>query len=366
MQSTVAQTGGTDMSGVDQPIVIAQSGYHVGHERSWRAAEEQGFVEEEGLTRYVYEKGGLIPARFEAEALGLQMWERGVDIVTAVNVWSAVTQRSRGEDVYMVGGWRTMLAPKLIGAEGITRPEQLRGAKTMLRDTAGMGYLGIATALRTFGVHPEDIEWVKNPLAGYGSDPGMLDMLRSGELQFLQVNGQEADQLVSEGHSLVLDLADFYRQQGAWPTGRVIVATKQTVEQRGEELRAFLRASLRGFWFAEDRRNYRYMYDLETRLRESTFNEDERRLRMLKTETPPPERETDRAGTSVMVMDGLVSRPGLANVIEGMVAFGELEHPIDVNDILKEEASQDAFGNLLDRGLIDPEVLAQWRRGKGY
>ena len=30
------------MSGVDQPLVIAQAGYHVGHMRSWRPAEEQG------------------------------------------------------------------------------------------------------------------------------------------------------------------------------------------------------------------------------------------------------------------------------------------------------------------------------------
>src|SRR5262249_30444980 len=125
------------MSGIDQPIVIAQSGYHVGHQRSWRPAEEQGFVREEGLERYVYEPGGLIPARYESDALGLQMWERGVDIVTAVNVWSAIIQRSRGEDVYIVGGWRTLLAPKLVGARGITRPEQLRGARSIARDTAG-------------------------------------------------------------------------------------------------------------------------------------------------------------------------------------------------------------------------------------
>lgn len=354
------------MSGIDQPLVIAQSGYHVGHERSWRAAEEQSYVKEEGLERYVYYPGGLIPAKFEADALGLQMWERGVDVATGVNVWSAVTQRARGEDVYVVGGWRTMLAPKLIGAKGISRPEQLRGGKSMLRDTAGMGYLGIVTALRTFGVNPEDIEWIKNPLAGYGSDPGIVDRLRSGELQFIQMNGEEADQLMGAGHPLVLDLAEVYRRTGAWPTGRVIVATAQTIEQRGEELRAFLRASLRGFWFVEDRRNHRYMYDLETRLRAATFNEDERRLRMLKTETPPPERESGRAGTSVMVMDGLVCRPGLASIIEGMVAFGELDQPIAVDDVLKDAASLDAYKQLLDRGLINPDVLERWRAGKGY
>lgn len=353
------------MSGLDQPLVIAQSGYHVGHERSWRAAEEQGFVKEEGLERYVYEPGGLIPAKFEADALGLQMWERGVDVATAANVWSAVTQRARGEDVYIVGGWRIMLGPKLIGAKGITRPEQLRGGKSMARDTAGMGHIGIVTALRTFGVEPEEVEWVKNPLAGYGSDPGMLDLLRSGELQFLSLGGDEAKRLEGEGYPVVLDLEDFYRQRGAWPPGRVIVATKQTIEQRGEELRAFLRASLRGFWFVEDPRNYRYMYDLETRLREKTFNEDERRLRMLKSETPPPGRET-RRDTGPMAMDGLVSRAGLAGVIDSMVKFGELDRAIDVDDVLKDQASIDALKQVVDRGLIDRPALQQWQSVKGY
>lgn len=122
------------MSGLDQPIVIANSSYHTGHERSWLIAEEQGYVQEEGLHRYVYQRGGLIPGEWEREALGRQMWERGVDIATAVNVWSAVIQRARGEDVYIVGGWRVQSAPKLIAAKGITRPEQLRGARSIIRE----------------------------------------------------------------------------------------------------------------------------------------------------------------------------------------------------------------------------------------
>lgn len=353
------------MSGVDQPIVIAQSGFHVGHQRSWRPAEEQGFVKEEGLERYVYEPGGLIPAKFEADALGLQMWERGVDIVTSVNVWSAIIQRSRGEDVYIVGGWRTLLAPKLIGAKGITRPEQLRGAKSIARETAGMGFLGVITALRTFGVGPDETEWIKNPLAGYGSDQGMLDMLRRGEVQFLSLGGDQADKLLSEGYPLVLDLEDYYRQRGAWPPGRVIVATQRTIEQRGEELRAFLRANLRGAWFGTDPRNYRYMYELETRLRQLTFNDDERVLRMLKTETPPSERQIRRESDPT-IMDGLVSRPGLAGIIESMVQFGQLDRPIEVDDVLKDAAAIDACQQLLDRGLIDREALEQWRRARGY
>ena len=56
-----------------------------------------------------------------------------------------------------------------------------------------MGYVGIIAALQSFGVGPDETEWIKNPLAGYGSDPGMLDRLRSGEVQFLSLDGVMED-----------------------------------------------------------------------------------------------------------------------------------------------------------------------------
>jgi hypothetical protein len=184
-------------------------------------------------------------------------------------------------------------------------------------------------------------------------------------VQFLSLNGAQADELLGEGYPLVLDLEEHYRQRGAWPPGRVIVATRRTVEQRGDELRAFLRANLRGAWFGTDPRNHGYMYHLETRLRRATFNDDERRLRMFKTETPPPEREARRESDPT-IMDGLVSRAGLASVIEGMVHFGQLERPIEVDDVLKDAAAIDACQQLLDRDLIDRQALARWRAAKGY
>lgn len=356
------------MSGVDQPIVIANSGYHVGHERSWRAAEEQGFVKEEGLEPYVYERGGLIPERWEPQALSEVMWERGVDVATAVDVRAAVIQRALGEDVYVVGGWRTQQAPKLIGAKGITGPEQIRGGRTQVRSKNGLRYHAVATSLRRLGIDPErDIEWIESGAGAYGGElgePSPVDLLRSGEVTLLPVSGREADRLVGEGFTLLFDLDDYYKGFGAWPPGKVIVATKRTIEQRGEELRAFLRASLRGFWFVQDPRNHSYMYELETRLRRATFNDDERALRMLKSEAPPPPREGPGEMGS-MTMDGLVKRPALANMIAEMVQAKTLEHPIEVDDALKDAASIDAFEQLVSRGLIDTKVLEQWRSIRG-
>ena len=49
------------MSTLDQPILIANVNYHVGHWVAIYVAEEQGFFKQEGLTRYEYERGGLLP-----------------------------------------------------------------------------------------------------------------------------------------------------------------------------------------------------------------------------------------------------------------------------------------------------------------
>lgn len=352
------------MSGLDLPMVIANASYHTGHERSWLAADEQGFAKEEGLERHVYLRGGLIPAEWEAQALGRVMWERGVDISPSVNVWSAIMQRARGEDVYIVGGWRVQSAPRLIGAKGITRPEQLRGARSIIRERWGM-HVGVVMALQSFGVGPDDIEWIEDPMVAYGAG-GADDLLRSGEITLLSAGGSRADQLIGEGFPLVLDLAAFYVQQGAWPPGRVVVATKRTIEERGDELRAFLRASLRGFWFSQDPRNHAYMHDLETRCRQASFNEDERAVRRLRNEVVSPhQEESDRDLGGSMVMDGLVTRPALARVIDGMVQTGQLDAPIAVDDVLKDTASIDALQGLQDRGLIDTQKLERWRAAKG-
>jgi ABC-type nitrate/sulfonate/bicarbonate transport system substrate-binding protein len=352
------------MSGLDQPIVIANASYHTGHERSWLAAVDQGFATEEGLERHVYLRGGLIPAEWEAQALGRVMWERGVDISPSVNVWSAIAQRARGEDVYIVAGWRVQSAPKLIAAKGITRPEQLRGARSIIRERWGM-HIGVVNTLQSFGVGPNDIDWVEDPMVAYGAG-GADDLLRSGEITLLSANGPRAEKLIDEGFPLVLDLAEFYVENGGWPPGRIVAATRRTIEERGDELRAFLRASLRGFWFSQDPANHAYMHELETRCRAETFNEDERAVRRLRNvEESPHAREDSRDMGGSMVMDGLVPRPALAAVIQGMVHAGQIDHAIEVDDVLKDAASIDACQQLLERGLIDREKLERWRRAKG-
>jgi hypothetical protein len=221
----------------------------------------------------------------------------------------------------------------------------------------------VLIALQEFGLAPDDIEWIEDRSVAYGAQ-GADERFRAGETTLFVGNSRSAARFAQEGYQVVLNLAEVYSQLESWPPGRVIVATRRTIEERGDELRAALRANLRGFWFSQDARNRAYMNDLETRQRAATFNDDERAVRNIRNDEPTgPEDPLDIGGS--MVMDGLVQRPALARVIDGMVRTGLLDKAIDVDDVLRDEASRDACQNLLDRGLIDPQDLHRWRAVKG-
>jgi len=79
------------MSTVDQPLLIANSNYHVGQQVAIYVAEEQGFFQEEGFASYDYDGRGLIPGSLEREGIAMAMKEHGVDIVTAVDIECAIS-----------------------------------------------------------------------------------------------------------------------------------------------------------------------------------------------------------------------------------------------------------------------------------
>ena len=112
------------MSTLDQPLLIANSNYHVGHQVAIFVAEEQGFFREEGLKEYEYDARGLIPGPLERDGLAMAITNHGVDIATAVDVEAAIYQRSLGADIYIVGGWRYTPFLRWYGAKHLTRHEQ--------------------------------------------------------------------------------------------------------------------------------------------------------------------------------------------------------------------------------------------------
>ena len=143
------------MSTLDQPILIANSNYHVGHQVAIFVAKEQGFFREEGLKEYEYDARGLIPGPIEREGLGMAMTNHGVDIATAVDVEAAIYQRSLGADVYIAGGWRYTPFLRWYGAKHVTDMSKLRGGRIGMREKEGLVQVFITDALREAGVDPE-------------------------------------------------------------------------------------------------------------------------------------------------------------------------------------------------------------------
>jgi ABC-type nitrate/sulfonate/bicarbonate transport system substrate-binding protein len=172
------------MSTLDQPLLIANSNYHVGHQVAIFVAEEQGFFNQEGLKEYEYNARGLIPGPVERDGLGDGNHQprrryrdrggrRGGDL-------PAVYRRA---DIYIVGGWRYTPFLRWYGAKHLTDMSKLRGGRIGMREKEGLVQVFITNALQEAGVDPEkEVEWVYGPVFGYRNNPAHMEMLRSGKI----------------------------------------------------------------------------------------------------------------------------------------------------------------------------------------
>src|SRR5688572_27357610 len=232
------------MSTLDQPILIANSNYHVGHQVAIYVAEEQGYFREEGLTNYEYDARGLIPGLLEGDGLGMAIPNHGVDIATAVDVEAAIYLRSLGAEVYIAGGWRYSPFLRWYGAKHVTDMSKLHGGRIGMREKEGLVQVFITNALEAAGVDSEkEVDWVYDPVFGYRNNPAHMEMLRSGKIDAITSQPPFSDQLESEGYPMILDPNTVFPRR----PGKLTVATGQTIDKRGDELRAYFRAIIRAF-----------------------------------------------------------------------------------------------------------------------
>lgn len=328
------------MSTHDQPLFIATMGYHVGHTISVHVANEQHYFQEEGLDAFDFDGRGLLPRRFEREALALTMQERGVDIALGAGVGTAFYQRSIGADLYVVGGWR------LDGPAGsrwysrtVTELENVRGAKVGMREPGSMNGVFLSRELARIGLDPaRDVEWVCDPIF-YGDNPESFAALESGRVDLIPLRPGAYEEADRRGLTVLLDSVV------AHPDGRpgkVIVATGKTIRERSAELSAFLRANIRAFWFVRDIANFAYIAELDAKARMSSHNEDERGSAHLVT--VPEDCET-----WPMPLNGGVARSELARIVQELVAGGTIDREPAIDDVLKDEFVIDAYRELSGR-----------------
>ena len=328
------------MSTLDQPILIANSNYHVGHQVAIFVAEEQGFFREEGLTKYEYDARGLIPGPLERDGLAMAITNHGVDIATAVDVEAAIYQRSLGAEVYIAGGWRYTPFLRWYGAKHVTDMSKLRGGRIGMREKEGLVQVFITNALEAAGVDPEkEVEWVYDPVFGYRNNPAHMEMLRSGKIDAITSQPPFSDQLEREGYPMILDPNTVFPRR----PGKLTVATGQTIDKRGDELRAYFRAIIRAFWFMRDVTNFEYLRDLEKRLRRTnTHNEDERGVVAIVT-------APDRVESWAIPIDGGITPESVQRIADEMVKSGKLSRPMSAKDIVRDDAVKQAFKEVSSR-----------------
>ena len=336
------------MSALDQPLLIANSNYHVGQQIAIRVAEEQGYFRAEGFTNYKYEGRGLIPGPVEPEGLALAVKEHGLDIITAVNVESIIFQRSKGADLYIVSGWRYESNPDLKwhAAKGIKDLRGLRGRKIGTREPGDLTQISMFKALRMAGVDPEkEVHWVYDPIFAYRTNPAHAEMLRSGKVDAVASGPPFSEQLEKEGYGPVLDpKTKFPRGK----LGKVIIATERTIERRRDELSAFLRAIIRAFWFMRDRDHFEYLRDLELRLRRESRNDEERVVSLLSSPA--------KVEGWTLPIDLRVPQADLEEAISDMVQRGRLEQPLSVNDVVRDDLAVRAYKEVSGRAELEPAL----------
>ena len=335
------------MSTLDQPILIANSNYHVGHQVAIAVAKEQNYFAEEGLKEYDYDSGGLIPGPIEKEGLAMAIKNHGVDIATAVDVEAAIHQRAEGKDIYIIGGWRYTPFLKWYGAKHITDMSKLRGGRIGMREKEGLVEVFITDALSAAGVEPfKDVTWVYDPVFGYRNNPDHMEMLRSGKIDAITSQPPFADQLEREGYPMILDPNKIFPRR----PGKLTVATKQMIEKRGDELKAYFRAIIRAFWFMRDVTHFEYLRDLEKRLRKTnTHNEDERGVVAIVS-------SPDRLENWALPIDGGIAPSALERIVGEMVQAGKLAKPIAVKEILRDGAVTEAYREVSMRKELQPAL----------
>ncbi len=293
---------------------VATSHYHVGHLVTIMTAKELGFFSAEGLPNVEVVVGGLVAASDEKEKLVSEMRRRNISIVTDVTPGSIFDASSRGEDIYIIGGWRNDYdSRRLMSAPHVRSVADLKNKNYGTRDILGADYLMTLRILREAGLSIKDVQVIR----GLSPDQQAAEALRRGEVDFAAVSVLEVEELEREGFNVLT------RPRDIWPYGRpvrIMIATGQVINQQPELVKAFLRGIIRSYRFIRDGQahpeNEAYVRALERRLRLESDNEEERALIEAK--------ELKNLEGQPFPLDGGVPIRGLEQMLEEAKQAGEI------------------------------------------
>lgn len=330
------------MASERKTVRIGPSHYHVGHIVPAVVAREMTYFEEEGCDSYDLHFGGLIPAMVEKIALRRAMTEKGVDIVPDVKPGSLFQLAQRGEELFIVGCWRNRQDFQFFGAKGMKHLSDLKGARIGTRDFGGIGHTVLRLHLKRAGLDPDrDVVFIRG--AHFHPHEKPEEFLRRGDVDCIHLHGTDNRGLDREGFPILLESRKLY--PGGRPD-RVIVATRRMVEQDADLLEAYLRATIRSYWFITDyERNRPYLEALVRRLRRSCLDEEEAQRSGL-----------EGGGRLTLPFDGAPSLQGLRQMVEEGKELGEIDQAFDLGPSLRLEFVERAFRELEGREALREQI----------
>ncbi len=233
---------------VQDAIVVSRNHYHAFHILAPVVAREKGFFE--GIDVEI-RPDEVEPEITDGSEMLSRMQAEGIDIIVDARPRLLFNQASPDQGLVMIGGWMeggNVLA-KLMAGPDIQTVADLGGKRLSTTTRIAENAVALEYWLSLEGLDPDsDVEWVLD-LSRANLAP---EALREGRIDAGSIGPEAALQLEQEGYHVLLDWAEVY------PEGRperVIVATRELVENNPEGVKAFLRGMIRAYRLINDWQN---------------------------------------------------------------------------------------------------------------
>ncbi len=324
--------------------------YHTLHLMPPMVAHELNFFFEEGLhdeygqRAYELVPGGLAPFGFEKDVLPRAMFDKGMDIAMDVLPTTVLVAQQRGQDLYVIAGWRNQQSGWLVGRPEFTEVAQLKGKRIAVRDHKSIQWRALCGALVRAGLDPNR-DVIFQDRVVYGEVPeavatGRVDAGLTTDLEDCRARGLSfLDSIMSH-----------------YPDGRpdrIVAATGKVLEERPEMVKAYLRGMIRSYWFVRKQPdNVTYLAGLDRRLHIESPNEEEQQW--WRFQTPSAERYAEMP----FPIDGQPT--GFAQYFQEQVEIGEIDKVGDFEKILYLSPAREVYQELVAR----PELQVDVQRAK--
>jgi len=327
---------------------MGPSCYHVLHLVPPQIAHEMNFFVDEGLRDEAgHETYQLIPEShapfmFERDTLWQTLKERGIHVTMDTMPSTIAHSRIHGKPLYVIAGWRNHMPFYVMAQPGISSIADLRGKRIGIIDENDILVTMLRYHLLQAGVEDREVEWVRGFDTRRG--PGGL---RDKKVDAAFIDGIDRPSVEEEGYELLLDVRSKY--PGGRPD-RVIAATGQALEEQPDQIKAFLRAMIRAYWFVRTMPdNLDVTVAIERRLRRYSPDPDEPN-RMLQFGS------AEHAERMPFPIDGNAS--GFEQYLKEAVAIGTIPEYIEPAELTRLDFAREAYEDLVSR----PELQGAHKR----